>query len=265
METRQEQFRRVLSHLFQERRGKRKEYVKALLKEFLTGDPVDVNQNYGYTHPLIAAIHANRKLVFRWLLRHPQTVIPSNSPILLMACQIWRNKTIYHLAIRPEINLDYERYGLTALDRACFENNYEVAVSLIAAGGLPRRHADHKYAQTATMTLVDQYAVAPILTRQRCQLARGDPAISAACLFGLAISIDDYWRCCTKETYNSPNELARWMKTRRFFTMVQRVPTELQMLICRRVYGLNGFNIPSSHLVFPTALLLVASGEYTWA
>jgi hypothetical protein len=263
MASRQEQFHRMLDRLFSSRAGMQQEYVKARLNEFLTGDLIDVNQNYGDTHPLLVAIRCEHIAVAYWLLRHPQTVIPRNAPILFTACTKWqegRSTTmISEIAIRPEIDLEYRGpsgCGYTALEQAWFLNKYEVAVSLIAAGASPVSLIPNT--QTSTTYLVHQHQQAPTLTRQRCQLKRRHPMISAACLFGLVISIDDYWQ------YRRRLKKIYARTQRRFFTITRRLPIELQMLMCRRVYGLNGFNIPSSQLILPTALLLVASGEYTW-
>jgi hypothetical protein len=269
MASRQEQFHYILGCLFQDRKGKKQAYVDSLLNQFLTGDSIDVNQNYGVRHPLLHAVLTKRIAVMRWLLRHPQTVIPSNCDLLFSACNRFRtrraSKIIYDLAIRPEMDLERSSDS-TVLGYVCRGGYYHGAVSLIAAGTRPVS-SPGQFGECATIVLARQYELAPIITRQRCQLERSDPMISAACLFGLAISIEDYWcyRPSPKGIDVRSKKYLHWIRPQRFFTIVQRLPTELQMLLCRRVYGLNGFNIPSNQLVLPTALLLVASGEYTWA
>ena len=266
MASRQVQFQYILGCLFNDRRGKQRKYVDAQLNDFVNDDTIDTNHN----NPLLVAIRTDRIAVFRWLLRHPRTIVPP-APDFLFDVAIWWKKNhpgtlIYELALRPGTDLDYRGpRGFTALERAYFSDKYEVAVSLIAAGASPVLLVINS-TQTPAENLAHQHQCSPTITRQRCQLKRRDPTISAACLFGLAISVDDYWRyrAIPKKIDNRPDESAHWKKIQRFFTTVQRLPTELQMLLCRRVYGLDGFNIPSTHLILPTALLLVASGEYTW-
>jgi len=176
--------------------------------------------------------------------------------------------------------------GYTAFDWSIKNGLCGTAEMLIASGKelgdpvtfIDRPGGSHLEQKIAARKLNDRFKANPTLTRYECRVKLEVPETVAAQLFAFVVFLCDGLLALkeyeTRETA-WPN-IFKWGITKpqtpppmmdsalRFFKMAQRLPMELQMILCHRVLGRVKDNIPSkdSELAFRAlAEKLVVGGK----
>lgn len=146
----------------------------------------------------------------------------------------------------PNIN------GSTSLKWAAYHGHLEVVRWLVASGreldlghpgieGSDAIGAARKRGKTEVAALLERYKARPGEVIQEVRLLLGYYAELAADVFALVIFLcDDYLALRNPR----PGHDA---KTERFFGMARRLPMELQMVLCHRMAGSMGVNIPGTN------------------
>lgn len=192
------------------------------VRSLLSHPNIDVNlrSSYGPTPLLLAALAGHEKVV-RLLLENPKTdcnIPGSNSRTpLYFACEKGFTELVKVLvALRgTSLDLDLRGYGNhTALEIAIENKRWEIAKLLEELMG-------------------DQMGT---MRRLQVELGLIDPV--AAYLFASVVFLCDEFFTLEEEEEEEEKKGLEIKKTAlRFFALARRLPMELQMVLCHRVYG----------------------------
>jgi hypothetical protein len=246
MEPRQKQFYDALRQLI--RKIASPEEVTESLQSFADDETLDVNLYIVATStPLHVAVQWQSIAVFHWLLRHPRIDVNrldyDGVTALTYSSDRWNDVFFETLMARPDIdvNADQNENNNPLFGSRCYENRIKV---LIAAGIRPLKYLTIDMPPENSALLV-RHKNEPLLTRWQCQRQLHYPGPAAAVLFVAVLAIGDYLQLRPMR--------GDYVNYRCFFALIGQLPTELQMLLCRRVYGLNGWLIRDDDLCLALA------------
>ena len=248
-------------------RARQVEEVAALLRDHPTLDINHRSPVYGMTALDIACCFRQVKVV-KLLLAHPainvnaRRDLPCQETSLMLACHL-DDKRIATLLLRdPRVDASVaDGDGHTTLWWACYRGSPQVVEWLIASGKdlgkwhdfwcvlkllefPPPNHRATRENQTKTLVLMRKFMANPMLTRHQVRVRLGFAVSWAAEVFAATIFLCDdlfqlkYARYSTRSASSSAI---------RFFSIIRRLPMELQMIVCNRVVGLAKDSILSKN------------------
>ena len=234
--------------------------VKQFLKETPTWDVNEVLDRYGYTALHLACLYGRHESV-SVLLTHPQINVNHvnmyGSTPFRFGCGCYNgNVEVVNVLLRDsrvDINLPAND-GCTPLWIASRWGRVEAIRWIIASGreidldtkgviwdGIQYTAIEiaREMNKTAVVSLLERFTRDQAQTRHEICVELGLVDAFSAELFAATVFLcDDYLRIRGAE---SKSEVAR------FFRIASRLPMELQMMICHRVYGSAKENIPSKN------------------
>jgi len=227
--------------------------VSSLLREY---PEINVNWANGFRWaPLHAASFRSNVEVVKLLLAHPNIIvngqdINGSTPILL-GCLYGKVSVVRLLLKDPRVDVTlHDNDGCTPLWNASFYGHHEVIEGLIASGRDlgdienkkgrwgHRSHTALEIARERNMTevvsLLERFIANPALTRHEVRVKLGVLKELASEVFALTVFLcDDLLR---------PKPASHPAATR-FFTIISKLPMELQMILSHLVVGSMKQNI----------------------
>jgi hypothetical protein len=196
--------------------------------------------------------------IARYLLNFKERPIYYNQPAratetpFYMACERGREKIVKLLVQDKRIDINRARYeNETPIWIACYFGNLETVKSILASGrSINLQNKDDYYYCTAKWipdathqrtvelhNLMSEYQADPQSTRLRLQREQYNNKEMAGELFSLVVYLsDDYFKL--KEGKE---------KEKRFFKIATRLPMDLQMVLCNKVFWIDSPIIKKIH------------------
>ena len=227
------------------------------MREILKNFPnlhVNWKNEKGYT-ALHHACYNGHDSIVSILLAHPDIVVNQKTSDGLTpfytACQNGRTSCVRLLLkdSRVKVN-ETNNGGSTPLRYAAHRGHLDIIKSWIASGremdlGTPGNSQTDalgeakKYGETAVAPLLERFKENPEETRHRMRVQLGWYDEAAVEVFALVVFV------CDGLLKTKATNVKAGAKRTRFFAIVARLPLELQMILCRRVVGSMGENIPN--------------------
>ena len=232
------------------------------VKQFLKENPAwDVNEDLrdGYTALHLACGYGHHEIV-SVLVGHPKINVNQKTthgftPFLL-GCYNERAEAVNVLLKDPRVDINMvDNNGRTPLWRASYVGYVRVIKWMIASGreitNLDRKGKiwidDEEYTaieiarhrgHTEVVSLLERFIENQSNTRHRVRAELGLVDKDAAELFVRTVFLCDNFFRLMSDDHSDGN---------RFFRIISRLPMELQMALCHRVYGSPKNNIPSKN------------------
>ena len=233
------------------------------VKQFLEGNPdfnINGNLEYGWTALHVASEHDHHEIISVFLAHPDINVNVRNlyaSTAFLIACANGKVEVVKLLLRDPRVDINLpDKDGCTPLWYASQNERTEVIKWVIASGreinpamkvkwvgqGSSAIEIARARSKAEVVSLLERFTRSPALTRHEVRVELGLADKDAAELFAMTVFLcDDYLRI--KEPNASDG--AHLSGTARFFNTIKRLPMELQMVLCYRVYESAKQNIKS--------------------
>ena len=233
--------------------------LPTLIRLLSTHPDLDVNHapTAGFT-PLHNAVMRGHHAVVKFLLQHPQVNLNATDSVLktplLRACQRRQLEIVKLLANHPRVDVNLpDRLNATPLWHVCFNPCIQAVKILLACGKdldltvaalMDDQGVDTetrattlevaKASEADIAALLERFMADPALVRHELRTSLQDPRALLVNLYSLLVFLSDGL------LHLDPAKKGRGQRekqARRFFKIGQRLPIELQMVLCHKVYG----------------------------
>ena len=218
---------------------------------------VNVNWVNGASFEQEATLHLACKgkshgAILPLLLRHPEVNVNSltyfgTSPLRL-ACQDGNTEAVRHLLAHPRLDVNgSDDSGRSGIWMASSYGHIDIVKLVLASGRAVELHPCENRCtplEIAKMNrrrevaeVLERFIANPEVTREQLRREVGLDRALAAELFAVVVLLcDDYLRMWYPTRIPQQDHHRRQEGIRRFLRMAMRLPIELQMILCHRVY-----------------------------